>query len=121
MDDHEQRNLESLARSNRKLLKQLGFWHSFWRGVISGIGATVGAAIVLTVVAWLLHQLAGVDFFKPAVDRALPYIDSATDRFGPANSSATLSEPTYLTNSPSPSPEISPSVPVPTPTASPEF
>lgn len=83
LDDYN-RQLDELIETNRRLVKIQSAWQVFWRGTLFGIGGTVGAALVITLLAWLLNQLAVFDWLRPAVENIQPIINqsqSTNNRF----------------------------------------
>lgn len=93
-------SLHELSRTNKKLVLQQSFGYAFMRGVVTAIGATLGAAIVLALAAGILRQLVTVDFFKPAAEQLLPYIDKATTTASPGDD--ITPSPRFIEPSPSP-------------------
>lgn len=115
MDPELRRSLDELIETNKRLAYLQSGWRYFGRGVIYGIGATVGAAMAIAVVAGLLHQMSGVDLFRPFAQQVLPYVERQGRLIDPDNSLPTprYSESPVSEVTPTPSPEAEPS---PTPT-----
>ncbi len=104
MDSELHKSIEELVKTNRALVEQQKFWRTFVHGIMSGLGATLGAAIILGLAVGVLQRLGSIQFFKPAVEQVLPYVQKKT------TSPAVIK---YL----SPSPDIQPT-PSPTPSPS---
>lgn len=112
MDPELRRSFEELKATNYRLANLQSPGHSFWRGVLSGIGATIGAGVAIAILASILHQLAGIDLFKPFAEQVLPYVER-NGRYLPETS---FPSPVYqVTPSPEPDPSASPASEVFTP------
>lgn len=55
-------SVEELDNSIEQLTNKMGFWPTFFRGVIGALGAAIGGALVLGIIVYILQKLAGFPF-----------------------------------------------------------
>lgn len=68
-------SVEQLDTKIERLTNVMGFWPTFFRGVIGALGAAIGATLVIALLIYILQALAGFPFvgalFQSLLDQLL--------------------------------------------------